>query len=324
MSGDRPVGVAILGRDGHQLGHAEVVAAGGAVLVEFDGIGTDGRAVAEVAREAALTPGVDLVSVCLTPRADQVRAAVAALQAGRPVLVDRPAAASLADLDLLRMTAGQAGVRIWERVTTPFDAVYRRAATIVAAGRLGEIVLITTHRSYPWADWRDPDESVSGGLLLQSAGYGLDVVREIAGQRIARLRATDTTLGEPKGRALRMAAVLTAELDGGGVASIVADYLNPAGGPWGRDEVRIVGTLGRLALDAVAGILTWTDADGDRTETVAGARSTFVAELIAAVRDGRETDPPSGALLESTEWALRARDGLDAERRSFTDRGWSR
>lgn len=320
----RTVGVAIVGRDGHQVARTDVVAAGGEVLVEIDGMGIDGRAVAEVAREAAMTPGIDLVSVSLAPRARQVSAAVAALQAGRPVLIERPAASSLADLDDLRMAAERGGVRIWERVTTPFDELYRRAGRIIATGRLGEIVLITTHRSYPWAPWREPDERVSGGLLLQSAGYGLDVVRLIAGQRIARVRATDTTLGEPQGRAMRMAAVLTAELEGGGLASIVVDYLSPAAGPWGRDEVRILGTAGRLSLDAVAGTLTWTDANGDQTETVGASSSTFVTEVIAAVRDGRETDPPSGALLESTEWALRAREGLDAERRSYIDHGWSR
>ncbi len=314
----RAVGVALIGTAGHQLTAAEVEAGGGRVVVAEPVVGLTVDEVARLARRAAEAPDVDLVSVCVEPRAAQLEAAVAALAADRQVLIERPAATTLEQADRLADAERGSAGRLWERATTAFDELYRRAGRIVAAGILGEVVLVTTHRSYPWAEWRNADEAVSGGLVLQSATYGLDVVRLMTGQSIQAVSVTDTTRGEPHGSALRMAAVLTVELDGGAVASVVADYLNPSGGVWGRDEVRVLGTHGRLALDAAARELTWVDADGEHRELVDAAEPALAAAVLSAVRDGGDTEPRAATTLESTRWALR---GL-AERRSFIDGRW--
>lgn len=317
----RAVGVALIGVGGHQLSADVVVGAGGAVVETVDVDGMDADAVVEAARAAART--AELVSVCVTPRHVQVAAVIAALDAGRHVLIERPSAATVADFQRLTDAAGRGPGRLWERATTPFDEPFRRARELIASGILGDIVLVTTHRSYPWAHWRASDEQVSGGLVLQSAGYGLDVVRFVAGQRVRAVRVTDTAAGEPRGEPLRMAAVLTAELEGGGVASIVVDYLNPAGGPWGRDEVRILGTLGRMGIDAAAGAIEWTDADGEHREMVRASGPGLASEVIAAVREGRDTDPPAAALRESTALLLRAMESRDGPRRSFVGTEWA-
>lgn len=313
------VGVALIGTAGHQLTPSEVEEAGGRVLVAEDTTGSDIAEVVRLAREAAEVPGVELVSVCLEPRGAQVEAALAALAAGRHVLIERPAAATLDDVERLAAAAERSAGRLWERATTGFDELYGRAARIVAAGILGDVVLVTTHRSYPWAQWRSADETVSGGLVLQSATYGLDVARLVVGRPLRSLRVTDTTRGEPRNSALRMAAVLTAEFDDGAVASIVADYLNPAGGVWGRDEVRVLGTGGRLSIDGAARELTWIDADGEHREIVQDAAPALAAAVIRAVRDSTDTDPTAASTLESTRWALR---GLRDARRSFLDGQW--
>lgn len=317
----RTVGVALIGVGGHQLTAEEVTAAGAEVVDAVDVAGLDDDDVVAAARELAASSRVELVSVCVAPRRTQVAAAVAALEAGSHVLVERPAAASLHDADRLEDVARRSGRRLWERVTTPFDEPYRRARALIASGRLGEVVLVTTHRSYPWASWRETDERQTGGLVLQSAGYGLDVVRFVAGRGIRSLRVTDTTAGEPRGADLRMAAVLDAELDGGALASIVVDYLNPPGGPWGRDDVRILGTAGRLAVDAVTRTIEWTDADGDHREVVGARDVGLPAEVIAAVREDRDTDPPAAALRGSTSWLLRALG--DGSRHSYVRGEWS-
>lgn len=309
------VGVGLVGIGGHQLTAAEIVTAGGEVVAEIDVQAMDDGAVVRALAELVATREVGLVSVCVAPRRLQVDVAIAALEAGCHVLVERPAAAALDDAMRLDAAAGRSPGRLWERVTTPFDQPYRRARELVASGVIGDVVLVTTHRSYPWAEWRDADERRTGGLVLQSAGYGLDVVRLVAGRAIRSVRIADTTVGEPLGRPLRMAAVVTAELEGGALASIVVDYLNPPGGPWGRDEVRILGTRGRLSMDAAARAIEWVDSTGEHREVVEDDGPGLAAEIIAAVREGRDTDPPADALRESTTVLLTARaDHADGSR----------
>ncbi len=308
------VGVGLVGTGGHQLTTSDVTDAGGVVLGVVE---ADSPSIPAEVEALAHTADLRLVSVCLAPRSLQVAAAIVALEVGRDVLIERPAATSLHDLERLRRAALLGGGTLWERATIPFEQPYRRARELVDAGALGRVVLVTAHKSYPWADWRDPNEAVQGGLVLQAATYGLDGVVHVAGQRIVGLRLVDTTAGEPRGSDLRMAAVLSVALESGAVASVVADYLNP-GGTWSRDQLLVVGTAGRLSVDATAGTIEITDAHGTRTETPPPAPGLATA-LITALAEGSPTSPPAESTLLSTEWALRA---LVNGRRSFTKGTW--
>lgn len=316
----RAVGVALIGSQGHQVSVDEVEVGGGRVVARDDLDGTSPAEAVERARNIALTDGVELVSVCVEPRAMQVGVALAVLDAGRAVLIERPVAVRLEDVEWLRSVARAAGLRVWERATTAFDPLYRRARDLVRAGAVGEVVLVTAHRSYPWADWRNPDESVSGGLALQSATYGIDAARLMIGRPVRTIRVSDTTHGEPRGATLRMAAALTVEFEGGAVASVAADYLNPPNGPWGRDELRVLGTRGTLSLDAVTREMRWVDSAGEHGEVVPPGEATLLRDILDALREGRDTDPAADSTLDSTASVLRAFQ--EGGRRTFLDGRW--
>ncbi len=68
----------------------------------------------------------------------------------------------------------------------------------------------------------------------------------MAGQPIADIQAVETSLGNPvAGGGLRMATSLVMSLANGGVASAIANYLNPKGfRRWGNEHLRIFGTKG--------------------------------------------------------------------------------
>lgn len=103
-------------------------------------------------------PGIDLVIVC-SPDELHADHAIAALQAGKHVLVDKPFATSLADARRVAAAAEASG-----RVLTIFqnrrwDADFRTLRRLIAEGRLGEIVQFESHfdrwRPTPATTWKD-------------------------------------------------------------------------------------------------------------------------------------------------------------------------
>lgn len=94
--------------------------------------------------EAFADPGIDLV-VIAAPNAVHAPLAIAALQAGRHVLVDKPMATSLDEAGRMAGAARDAG-----RVLSVFhnrrhDADFLALRQLVEAGRLGEVVELHSH-----------------------------------------------------------------------------------------------------------------------------------------------------------------------------------
>lgn len=322
-----PVGIALVGGGGHQLTPAEIEAQGARLVGAVDAT-ADGVPAHDDLASLLRDPEVELVSVCQEPRSRQVDSAVAALDAGRHVLIERPAATSVEDLDRLEEAARRSGRILCERATTPFEQPFRLARELVADGTVGQVVQVLVHKSYPYADWRAQDEAVQGGLLLQTAVYGLDCVQHVAGGEIESLQVVDTTLGNPAGGALRMAANLVATLRGGGVASVAVSFLNPAeSGAWTRDELLVLGTEGRLRTDSQSRTVEVVRAGGTAGGTVvheAQPAAPLLAELLAAVEDGRRMSVPAVDLMSSTRWALRAMRPGAATRTSWLEGRWER
>lgn len=117
-------------------------------------------------------------------------------------------------------------------------------------------------KSYPYGEWRPQDEDVDGGLICQNGIHALRFIEHTAGTRIKEIRAIETKLGNPvKDGGLHIAASYMMTLENGGVASVIANYLNPKGfGSWGNEHLRIFGTLG--FIEAVDG--------GRRTRLIVG------------------------------------------------------
>jgi predicted dehydrogenase len=145
-----------------------------------------GAAVHSAADELLAGPGVDAVMVCL-PAPHQAAAAVAALESGRHVYVEKPIAASVAEaagvVDAWRRagTVGMAGLNY------RLHPHYRRAREVVRSGELGEIVGARSVFSIPaavgqpaWKRLRDG----GGGVLLDLGSHHADLVHFLLGQPV--------------------------------------------------------------------------------------------------------------------------------------------
>jgi predicted dehydrogenase len=189
---------------------------------------------------------VQVVSLCSPRRANQVHEAILCMTQGKHVYAEKPCALNEGDLDRLLETAKESGCQFREMAGTGFQQPYLAIRNTVQSGTIGEVVQVFAQKSYPYHDGRPQDEAIDGGLIGQNGIHAIRFVEHVACVKIKDIHAIETKLGNPYGDGgLHMAASMMMELANGGVASIIANYLNVKGfGSWGNEHLRIFGTKG--------------------------------------------------------------------------------
>ncbi|WP_166349614.1 Gfo/Idh/MocA family protein [Phytoactinopolyspora limicola] len=119
---------------------------------------------------------VELVVVA-TPSHTHVPLAIAALEAGKHVVVEKPLAQSAAEVDLMVAAADKAGRVLTCFHNRRFDPELIAIREAIDSGRLGELFLIrrTLHRFARRADWQTL-RKLGGGELPNTASHLLDQV----------------------------------------------------------------------------------------------------------------------------------------------------
>jgi predicted dehydrogenase len=248
------IGIGLFGSNGHQVQHALVDCAFGELAAVA---GIDEERLPEALRQKAgvgrydsldemlKDDRVQLVSLCSPRRSEQARHAIQCMEAGRDVYAEKPCAMREEDLDAIIATARGTGRRFHEMAGTAFDQPYLAMRKVVAAGTIGTVVQVLAQKSYPYHERRPQDEDIDGGLTEQAGVHALRFVEHVAGVRVDRIQAFETSLGNPGYGELRMASSMVLTLANGGVATVIANYLNPrAFGSWGNETLRIFGTEG--------------------------------------------------------------------------------
>jgi predicted dehydrogenase len=250
-------------------------------------------------RELLRRPDVDLVAVC-TPSGDHAAQALAALEAGKAVVVEKPLALTLADGERVVRTARERGrflSVISQRRTEPAVRALKEA---LAAGHLGQPVLgealVRWHRDqryYDSAPWRGT-RALDGGVLMNQAIHAIDLLRwflgpvaEVAGATATlarRIEAEDT-------------AAATLRFGSGALGVIAATTATHPGLP---AELNIFGERGLVALHDAA-VVRW-DVPGVPAPPAAEAPGSGSADpmtigdlghlrqwrdILAAYREGR-------------------------------------
>jgi predicted dehydrogenase len=144
-----------------------------ALVFDVDAAAARATGLPVAATLADLIAGVDLVAVC-TPPEQHAAVAVAALQAGRGVLVEKPLATTLADADAIIAAAG--GLL----AATGFQLRCHRAVP----ARAGEVHGV----------WGGPT-AARVGPLLDRAVHHVDLWRALLRDEVASARAVDTVDG---------------------------------------------------------------------------------------------------------------------------------
>src|SRR5919107_1449734 len=175
----RPELTVLAGRDAVRVADA-------AELLGWSSVETDWRRVLE-------RDDVDLVDVC-TPGDTHAEIAIAALEAGKHVLCEKPLANSVTEAEAMTEAAARAAER---GVRSMVGFTYRRvpaiglARTLVAEGRLGDIRHVRAQYLQDWiADpqapmsWRLEKDKAGSGALGDIGAHIVDLTQYITGDRI--------------------------------------------------------------------------------------------------------------------------------------------
>lgn len=127
-------------------------------------------------------PSIDAVSITL-PTHKHAEYAVAALAAGKHVLLEKPMALTLDDCDAIVDAAGASGRVLMLEHTLQFWPEYARLIDVVRSGELGRPLSAVAQRllTMPqWADWFY-DAGKSGGEVLDLHVHDLDMLNVLFG-----------------------------------------------------------------------------------------------------------------------------------------------
>jgi len=200
---------------------------------------------------------VDVVYIAL-PHHLLAPTAMAALAAGKHVLVEKPMALDVETARELERLAAERGRLIVPVLELRTSAVAREARRLVTGGAIGEVtsVRIRTVIDKPatyWQSgprglvndsWRARRAEAGGGVVLMNSIHQLDLVRYVTGHSFVRASAEIATLHADVEVEDSAAAVL--RLSNGGIASLAAAAHSP--GATDEERLEIDGTEGRIDL----------------------------------------------------------------------------
>ena len=257
--------------------------------------------------ELAAEPEVDVVYVA-TPHTAHLAVALAAIEAGKHVLVEKPFGINASEAERVAEAAKARGVFAGEALWTAFLPSYDVVRQLVRSGRLGELTAVVGdygehlppgHRAY--------DPALAGGPLLDLGIYLLALATDLLGEP-DRVLGLGTALGN--GVNGQLSALLGFPSGAQAALTTTMRGFTPA-------LLTVVGTTAALTLDGPfnsPGGLTVRTADGE-THRWEGAPGSHVdglhfqaAAVARAIADGRlETDERP---LASSILALRVADEL--------------
>ena len=330
---EHPIGFGIVGAGMVAQYHAEAIAqTPGARLVAV--CRADAARAAETAARfsvpcetshAALLarPDVEVVCIC-TPSGLHAEQTLAAAQAGKHVLVEKPMALTLADADAMISACHQSNVLLGVALQRRTDPAFFAAKSAIAAGALGRLVLgsvtvpyLRTQDYYDSAAWRGTWKLDGGGALMNQGIHLLDLLLWYLGD-VAEVQAQMTTLAHK----IEVEDCISATLrfTSGALGSIAATTAAAPGYP---HRVEVYGQRGGMQIEGEQ-IVRWESESMPHVPgmtisksgiTASGAGSSphgisqeghrrLIADMVAAIREKRQPLVPGEEGRRSLALAL--------------------
>lgn len=207
-----------------ELARVEAVADLDAELRRDAAAATGATACASVA-ELLDVEGVQAVGVCL-PHHLHREVALAAIAAGRHVLLEKPMALNVAECDEINAAASQAGVQVGVSHNQLFYPPHARARQLLRCGALGRPLLLRMRLAIggKFGGWRADPAATGGGLLFDAGVHRFYLARALFGEVEQVLAMTDVS--RLRGEEL---AVVALRFRSGALGVIEANYKAPPG-----------------------------------------------------------------------------------------------
>jgi len=136
-------------------------------------------------REVVSDPNVDAIFVC-TPDYLHAEHAVAALEAGKHVFLEKPMAITIEECDRILSAASKSAGKLYVGHNMRFFPVMQKMRELIQAGRIGEVKAIWCRHFISYGgdayfkDWHS-ERKYTTGLLLQKGAHDIDIIHWLGG-----------------------------------------------------------------------------------------------------------------------------------------------
>jgi 1,5-anhydro-D-fructose reductase (1,5-anhydro-D-mannitol-forming) len=262
-------------------------------------------------------PEVDAVYIA-TPNAMHADQVVAAAQAGKHVLCDKPLALSVAEAQRAITACDEAGVRLGITFQTRFHDAFDRCRPVIQRGSLGDILVVQVEMSPGRTllkGWRT-DLSLAGLGTVNNVGvHGYDLIRYLLGAEVVEVTAL---VGHESGLAPETLALALLRFGNGALGYVNANQSVPHT----QADITIYGTKGRVIgrsctrpnMTGTMTILSDNDEISFETSSMDAYRRA-VGAFEEAIMHGHEPSPSGTDGLRSVELTAAIAQSV-AERRT--------
>ena len=200
---------------------------------------------------------IDAVDICL-PHDLHAAVSIAASEAGKHVLVEKPIAITLEEADSMIAASDKAGTLLMVGLNQRYDPAHQRIKEMIDEGVLGRILCIRIDHnqnvSLPEGHWIRSRARLGGGVLIGSGIHRVDLLRWFGGEvaQVANFWAE-----QPERMEGEVAVVMNALFESGAIGQVTAIWAVRKA-PW-YEGVWVYGTEG--SVYRINGLF-WDSADG--------------------------------------------------------------
>ena len=202
--------------------------------------------------EELLKQDIDAVYIA-TPVFCHKEQAIAAMRAGKHVLLEKPVGLTVGEAKELREAAIKAGVKLGVALMMRFHTHHQTIKELIAKGKLGDIVSMRTHFScwYPKIEgsWRQKKSLGGGGALIDLGVHCIDLLQYITGLKVCGVMALCDT--QSFDYEVDDSVSLIMKMDNGAHAYVDVNFNIPDDAAQSRLE--IYGTKGSIIADGTLG-----------------------------------------------------------------------
>jgi myo-inositol 2-dehydrogenase / D-chiro-inositol 1-dehydrogenase len=260
----------------------------------------------------------DLVSLCL-PNLGHFQPTLQVIEAGYPLLVEKPLVFDLREADTLLNEAAERGLFFALNFNHRYAEPVRMARTATQQGLLGDIVFAT------WRFGGEPSETPHPHAnLIETQCHGFDMLEHLCG----RIESVTAQMTEKTGHGYST-LVLALRFTNGAVGSLVGSY--DSSYAYGQAHVlEINGTEGRVIVEDTVRRYTFQAAGSetarvwqagyfnDRDRSFHHTFDRYIDEVLAAFRRGEEPPVHARAGRRALELAYAAIESFESGERVAT------
>lgn len=233
-------------------------------------------------------PDLDAVYIPL-PNSEHGRWTLAAVDAGRHVLVEKPFAANAAEAEAVAAHVDASDRVVMEAIHSRYHALVTRVLTLIAEGAIGDLVDVSAHFDVHLPDRTNIryQQDLAGGSTMDLGCYSLFFARAVVGEEPTVVSATARPADDP-----RLDEALSAQLlfPGGVTGTISSSLLEDVE----RQSATVTGTRGTIQVEGFIhpqnGNSITVTVDGVTTShDVPGSPTSYAEQLrvfVDAVRTG--------------------------------------